>query len=126
MISSILLGAGLLILVGGSAYWTWRRARHGSGCCAVTEKPDARVRVRDRNRAHYPYRVKAQVGGMTCANCARKVENALNAQDGIWATVDLNARTAQILTRQAPDVHALQEAVREAGYVLMYPEVHES
>ena len=124
MISSILLGAGLLILVGGSAYWTWRRARHGSGCCAVTEKPDARVRVRDRNRAHYPYRVKAQVGGMTCANCARKVENALNAQDGIWATVDLNARTAQILTRQAPDVHALQEAVREAGYVLMRSEVY--
>ena len=40
-------------------------------------------------RAARPYTAVLQVDGMTCSNCVRRVENALNRLDGVWAEADL-------------------------------------
>ena len=39
------------------------------------------------------------VDGMTCQNCQRRVENALNAMPGTWAAADLAAQQVSILTK---------------------------
>ena len=74
--------------------------------------------VADKNKAHYPYETVFLIGGMTCLNCARRVENALNEQPGVWATVDLSSQTARVRCKTRPDEKALRTAVRQAGYVV--------
>ena len=96
-----------------------RRARRGGGCCGEREAAPARLSAADRNKAHYPYEVRLNIGGMTCENCARRVENALNALEGTWATVDIATHTARVRCKQAPDRERLAEAVRRAGYATL-------
>ena len=53
-----------------------------------------------------------------CANCARKVENALNSLDGTWAKVAIDANNARVLCKTQPDEAAIRGAVRRAGYTI--------
>ena len=59
---------------------------------------------------------KMVIEGMMCAHCKAAVEKALNALEGVSATVDLEAKTAAIETAGAVDDGALKAAVVDAGY----------
>ena len=59
------------------------------------------------------------IDGMTCSNCSRRVENALNSLDGVWAKVDLGERKADVRLKQAPDNDALRHAVQDVGYTVL-------
>ena len=96
-----------------------RRFRRGSECCGEHGASVKRIRVRDRNPSHYPYAVTLTVGGMVCENCAAKVENALNALGGVWASVDQGTGRAVVRAVTPPDEDALREAVRKAGYAVI-------
>lgn len=104
------------------AWATWKsinRARRGSDCCGEHEQTVARTDVKDAGWRHYTYETKLEIGGMTCDNCARKVENALNALEGTWATVSISDHVARVRTKDPLDGRALRDAVREAGYVVL-------
>ena len=105
-------------LAGSGLYLAIRRLRRGSSCCGEREAAPRRVTVRDRNRSHYPFVVELRIGGMTCENCARRVENFLNSLDGTWAVVRIDTHTAHVRCKQAPNEDLLRTAVREAGYVV--------
>ena len=53
---------------------------------------------------------------MTCARCAANVENALNAHGDTWARVDLDAKTARVLSKRPLEASEIDEAVTRAGY----------
>ena len=110
--------AALLLLAAWALRRTLIRSRKGGGCCGEHESAEKKVTVSDRNKTHYPYAVLLQIGGMTCENCARKVENALNLLDGTWAVVSISGGSAKVLSKTPPDEAALREAVRGAGYVV--------
>ena len=112
------LTAALLLLAAWALRRTLVRSRKGGGCCGEHESAEKKVTVSDRNKAHYPYAVLLQIGGMTCENCARKVENALNLLDGTWAVVSISGGSAKVLSKTPLDEAALREAVRGAGYVV--------
>ena len=112
------LTAALLLLAAWALRRTLIRSRKGGGCCGEHESAEKKVTVSDRNKAHYPYAVLLQIGGMTCENCARKVENALNRLDGTWAIVSISGGSAKVLSKTPPDEAAIREAVRGAGYVV--------
>ena len=57
-----------------------------------------------------------QIEGMTCQNCAKQVENALNAIDGVWAEVDLKQNRAMVRQKEQISVEKLCAAVEKAGY----------
>ena len=82
----IILALAVLLLF--AVRTVYKRTRTGGGCCGEHGPAVKRTGAKDRNRSHYPYSVVMTVGGMTCANCARRTENALNALDGIFASVD--------------------------------------
>lgn len=113
-----------LIMMAMAAVLLWaaavvfRRFRRGGGCCGEHGPAEKRIRVRDRNPSHYPFSVTMTVGGMVCENCAVKVENALNALDGVRASVDPGTGRAVVRAGSAPDERILREAVRNAGYVV--------
>lgn len=65
-----------------------------------------------------PETVQLKIGGMTCAHCAARVEDALKSLEGVTtASVDLKRETARIEfhpERVRPE--DLDAAIRDAGY----------
>ena len=84
-----------------------------------------KVRVADRNRSHYPYHAVLKIDGMVCANCARRVENAINRMDGYWAEADVAGARANVHCKKKPDLGQLKEAVRAGGYTVLSAECAE-
>ena len=108
---------GLLILFAVSK--TANHFQKGGGCCGEHEQSQEKTGALDRNKAHYPWEVTVKIGGMTCDNCAAKVENALNQLDGVWAKVSIDTQTAQIRSKKEPDMKVYAQAVQAAGYVIL-------
>lgn len=115
----LLLVCLLVVVVVAAAVVARRRATRGSACCGEREAAPVRSRVADRSRSHYPYETTLSIGGMTCENCAIRVENALNALPGTWASVSISDHRATVRTKEAPDERTLRAAVSQAGYVVL-------
>ncbi|MBR1384947.1 MAG: heavy-metal-associated domain-containing protein [Ruminococcus sp.] len=109
---TILLAAAVIF----AAYKTVMKFRKGGGCCGEHEQAEKSVDVRGRKKKDYPCQVRLRIYGMTCAGCARRVENALNSTDGIWARVDLNSNTATVRMRDRADESRLPVIAAKAGY----------
>ena len=87
------------------------------GCCGSSgEKALKRIKVKDRDPSHYPCQCILKVDGMSCGNCAVRVENALNAMDGVWARVNLESGEAVVYMKQDYEDKALKDAVKACGY----------
>jgi heavy metal translocating P-type ATPase len=59
------------------------------------------------------------IEGMACTHCSGRVEKALNALEGVSATVDLAQKTAAITLTGAVSDAALKDAVTAAGYIVV-------
>lgn len=116
---SYIIGAVIIIVCAYAVYGYVRKLRRGGSCCSEGEAAEKKVKVTDRDKTHYPYACTLTIDGMTCSNCARRVENALNRVDGVWATVDLMGRRADLRLKEKPDEEALRRAVRDAGYTVL-------
>lgn len=57
-----------------------------------------------------------KIEGMSCGHCSKRVEEALNAIEGITATVDLKKKKASIISQKPIDINQIISAVEKAGY----------
>lgn len=111
----ILVLIAAFVLLGARHYRRVMRA----GCCGSDADPTVKkMRVSDRNVRHYPYRKELDVEGMTCGNCAAKVQNALNTLDGVYAKVDLSQKRATVRMRTELPDQLLRSAVVDSGYAV--------
>lgn len=117
--ATVLISVLLILICVYAVYSYIQKLRRGGGCCGDHEPAEKRVRVADRDRTHYPYMVTLNLDGMTCGNCVRRVENALNRIDGVWAEADLAGQKAVVRTKNPPDEELLRQAVRDAGYTML-------
>ena len=106
------------IVVFGSINYI-KKLKKGGDCCPEHEEATKSIKVQDRDKSHYPYEAKLAIDGMSCNNCVRNVENALNALDGTWATVSLEDNMATVLLKNPPDIEKLSKAVADAGYMVL-------
>jgi copper chaperone CopZ len=109
----------LVVVVVAAVALMRRRASKGSACCGEHEAAPTRLKVADRHKNHYPYVTELYIGGMTCANCAIRVENALNVLPDTWAKVSIATKMATVRTKEEPDETAMRDAVASAGYVVL-------
>ena len=87
-----------------------------SGCCGGGDSKNIkRDRVKDRNKANYPYKAVITIDGMVCSNCSKHIENELNKIDGIWAKVDLTSRNGEILSKSEIDEAVIRNCVNSLG-----------
>ena len=96
-----------------------KKLKKGGDCCPEHEEATKSVKVKDRDKSHYPYEAKLAIDGMSCGNCVRNVENALNALEGTWASVSLEDNQATVLLKSPPDIEKLSKAVSDAGYCVL-------
>ena len=59
--------------------------------------------------------VDLDIGGMTCASCANRVEKRLNRLDGVTATVNLATEKARVEYPESVSTGDLIAAVASAG-----------
>ena len=116
---NIAIMAILFAIVAMAVYGTVKRIRYGSSCCGTKDPGERKVKVRDKNRDHYPYKYVLSVDGMHCSNCARRIENAFNRTDGRWATADVAKKEVRLLSKRKESESDLAGITGSAGYTLL-------
>ena len=115
---NLILGLLLAVILIMAAVLTYRRSKKGGACCGEHETVEKR-KAKDRNPRHYPYQVKLSIGGMTCENCTRRIENAFHDKEGMLCKVSLEKKEALVYLKEPPEEDKLKRTVTEAGYVVM-------
>ncbi len=109
----------LVLTIGLAVYSTIQRIRHGSSCCGEQDPAEKKIKVADTNINNYPYTYTLQVDGMHCANCARRVENALNRLEGRWAVADVGKKEVLLRSKREETGNEIGSAVDSAGYTML-------
>ena len=72
-------------------------------------------------RSHAPAGVELEIGGMTCASCAMRIEKKLNKLDGVTATVNYATEKAKVTVPDGYDPALLIAEVEKSGYTAAMP-----
>lgn len=86
-----------------------------SGCCGAGGDVVKRIKPQG-DTGDYPCLKRVKISGMTCRNCAVRVENAFNGREGYYAKVDLSKKTADVYMKNPADNSIIEDIVRRAGY----------
>ncbi|MCG7309222.1 cation-translocating P-type ATPase [Brachybacterium sp. ACRRE] len=65
--------------------------------------------------------IELEIGGMTCASCANRIERKLNKLDGITATVNYATEKAKVTVPDGYDPALLVAEVEKTGYTAALP-----
>ncbi|HEX6325516.1 MAG TPA: heavy metal translocating P-type ATPase [Jiangellaceae bacterium] len=65
--------------------------------------------------------VELQIGGMTCASCAARIEKKLNRVEGVTASVNYATEKAHVVLPQTVTVDDLIDVVEQTGYSAELP-----
>ena len=65
--------------------------------------------------------VELEIGGMTCASCAMRIEKKLNRIEGVEATVNYATEKAKVLAPVGYDPQLLIAEVEKTGYTAALP-----
>lgn len=97
--STLIIIVGVLIIA-FAVYGTVQKARGKakSSCCGSAETVISKP-VSDTDESHYPFKYFVGIEGMSCSNCAARVENAINAAGDTWAHVNLGRARAEVLAK---------------------------
>ena len=114
--STLIICLILLVIIALAVKSIIHRVKYGSACCGERDSAPKKITINDKNKSHYPYEYIMQIDGMHCSNCVRFVENALNSEKGLWATVNLEKKEARILAKTQMKQKFLDKIVLDAGY----------
>ncbi|HWU45252.1 MAG TPA: heavy metal translocating P-type ATPase [Humibacter sp.] len=67
--------------------------------------------------------IELEIGGMTCASCATRIEKKLNKLEGVSATVNYATEKAHVTVPDGFNPSALIAEVRKSGYTAVLPVV---
>ena len=90
--------------------------RTAHGCCGGGGDNVKKVKVKDKNVSHYPYTCTVGVSGMTCSNCKKRVENAFNEKEGVYAVVDIAKAQAVIHMKEKMPEDEIMSTNWQSGY----------
>lgn len=65
--------------------------------------------------------IELEIGGMTCASCAMRIEKKLNKLDGVTATVNYATEKAKVTVPEGYDPAQLIAEVEKTGYTAVVP-----
>ena len=86
------------------------------GCCGRSGDKVKRTKPQDTDKSHYPYCYQLKIDGMTCKNCAARIENAFNGTGDYYAEVDLGKKTGKVRAKTETGETELRKIVAKCGY----------
>ncbi len=86
------------------------------GCCGGSTDTVKRQKPEDTDISHYPFCYELEIDGMTCKNCAARIENAFNGTGDYFAAVNLNKKRATIRAKAETTETELRRLVAKCGY----------
>lgn len=87
-----------------------------SGCCGAGGDKEKKILPQDTDISSYPYLCRVGIEGMTCKNCAMRIENVFNKREGFYASVDFKNNTAEIRTKNPPTDFEIRSTIVGLGY----------
>lgn len=105
----------LVVVVIGLAFALHGAVSHFKGegaCCGGSAKSHERKQLDGALIGNRLLRIE----GMHCANCAARIEEALDAIEGVAAEADLKNHCARVRFDRAFDEARVRQAVLDAGY----------
>ncbi len=109
----------LALIIGLAVFGIVKRIRHGSSCCGEHEAPPVKIRAQDTNKSHYKYVYELNVDGMHCANCARRVENAFNRENGLMAKADIGKKQVSVWSKTQMSESDMSKIISDSGYTML-------
>lgn len=116
---TIIVSVVLVAVIGLAIYGTIRKIKYGSSCCGGKDPMPARVKVKDKNKSHYPYTYRLKIDGMHCSGCVRKLENAFHSEEGLWADVSLEKREVLLRSKSELESRKVGKIVAGAGFTML-------
>lgn len=116
--TTIIAAVVLMIAVALLIYMMRSKLTRGSSCCGTHEAPERKIKVADKKVSNYAYHYEMRIGGMVCSNCATRVENAFNKNEGIYAVVDLENHKAVIHSKKALEQKDVLEIINGLPYTI--------
>lgn len=113
MATVIICIALVLICAFGIASYVKRLSR---GCCGSSGDKVKRRKPQDTDKSHYPYCYRIKIDGMTCKNCAARIENAFNSIGDYYAEVELSKRIGKVRAKEETVDTELRRIVAKCGY----------
>lgn len=89
-----------------------------SGCCSGGSEKIKSVKVTDKNENNYKYKYDIEVDGLVCDNCRKRLENAFNTNEGMYAKVDLQKKVARLNAKQSISEEQIKDIVASSGYFI--------
>ncbi|WP_034476061.1 heavy-metal-associated domain-containing protein [Butyrivibrio proteoclasticus] len=114
IIAAVVLLAALSLLI----FMMRRKLTHGSSCCGTHEASERKIKVADKKISNYSYHYEVKIGQMVCSNCATRVENAFNKNDGIYAKVDLENKRAIVHAKRELSRNDVAQFMNGLPYVI--------
>ena len=105
----------ILILICALTIVSYRR-KLSQGCCGSGGDTVEKQGPADNDPSHYPYAYQVEIEGMTCKNCAARVENAFHATGEYYAKVNLGKKTALVRAKAETPEEILKRIVIRTGY----------
>ena len=109
----------LIAVIGVAVYSIVKRIRYGSSCCGSKDPMPPKVKVKDKNKSHYPYNYLLKVDGMYCSGCVRRLENAFHKEDGMWVTISLEKKEVLLRSKKELQKQDAGRVVSSAGYTML-------
>ncbi|MCM1382462.1 MAG: cation transporter [Muribaculaceae bacterium] len=85
------------------------------GCCGAGGD-DEKSPEKSGDFSEYGYKYTVKIGGMSCKNCAAKIENTFGRKDGIAARADFKSGTAEIFSNAPVTEFTIRQTVVGLGY----------
>lgn len=92
------------------------RKKLSQGCCGAGGDAVEKAAPSDKDISDYPYQYTIAIEGMTCKNCAARIENRFNQTEGYFAKVNLRKNNALVHTKEEVTDGDLKSIVAKAGY----------
>lgn len=106
----------IVLLVAACFFAVWSYVKKLSrGCCGAGGDKENKV-AKTADLAEYKYHYSVKIGGMSCKNCAVRIENAFNRQEGIFARVDFKSGAADISAKEPLPEIVIRQTVVGLGY----------
>ena len=106
----------IVVLVAACAFAVWSYVRKLSrGCCGAGGDRERKV-TKTADLADCKFRYSVKIGGMSCKNCAVRIENAFNRQEGVFARVDFKSGAAEVSAKEPLPEFVIRQTVIGVGY----------